>query len=157
MRIIADYENSHPPLTNPLVNMMVELRIPDQFLVIDGKMINYLEYRGAPQATIHTEDITMPNGAPARVYKLEGRQHFLDKNFYVAAIDTVYQFAPGTRAFAPINSQAQTKPTASGSSVVRQQAASTSNYDASPLRKRPYVEYGGAPRGLKVPPMRVGY
>lgn len=155
--VYVGYENSMPPLTNNLVNMKVELRIPDQFLVIDGKMINYLEYRGAPQTTIHTEDITMPNGAPARVYKLEGRQHFLDKNFYVAAIDTVYQFAPGTRAFAPINSQAQTKPTASGSSVVRQQAASTSNYDASPLRKRPYVEYGGAPRGLKVPPMRVGY
>ena len=88
------YENSMPPLTNNLVNMKVELRIPDQFLVIDGKMINYLEYRGAPQTTIRTEDITMPNGAPARVYKLEGRQHFLDKNFYVAAIDTVYQFAP---------------------------------------------------------------
>lgn len=93
-RIIADYQDSRPPLTNFLVNMRVRLGVPDQFLVIDGKMINYLEFRGKPQTTVRTEDITMPNGAPARVYTLEGRQHFLDKNFYVAEIDTVYQFAP---------------------------------------------------------------
>ena len=151
------YENSMPPLTNNLVNMKVELRIPDQFLVIDGKMINYLEYRGVPQTTIRTEDITMPNGAPARVYKLEGRQHFLDKNFYVAAIDTVYQFAPsaGVKESAPTHAHRNHQTASSGKQEASQTAPSPAEYTPTPLRKRPYIEYGGAPRGMEVPPMHV--
>lgn len=156
-RIVADYENSRPPLINYLVNMRVGLRIPDQFLVMDGKMINYLEYRGEPQTTIHTEDITMPNGAPARVYKLEGRQHFLDKNFYVAAIDTVYQFAPsaGVKESAPTHAHHNHQTASSGKQAPRQTATSSAEYTTTPLRKRPYIEYGGAPRGMEVPPMHV--
>ena len=155
--VYVGYENSMPPLTNNLVNMKVELRIPDQFLVIDGKMINYLEYRGAPQTTIHTEDITMPNGAPARVYKLEGRQHFLDKNFYVAAIDTVYQFAPsaGVKESAPTHAHRNHQTASSGKQEARQTVPSPDEYTPTPLRKRPYIEYGGAPRGMEVPPMHV--
>lgn len=153
----VDYENSRPPLTNLLVHMKVELRIPDQFLVIDGKMINYLEYRGEPQTTVQTEDITMPNGAPARVYKLEGRQHFLDKNFYVAAIDTVYQFAPsaGVKESAPTHAHHNHQTTSSGKQEASQTVPSPDEYTPTPLRKRPYVEYGGAPRGMEVPPMHV--
>lgn len=156
-RIVADYENSRPPLTNYLVNMRVRLRIPDQFLVIDGKMINYLEYRGEPQTTVQTEDITMPNGAPARVYKLEGRQHFLDKNFYVAAIDTVYQFSPSASAkeAMPMHVQRNKQTAPSARQAARQALPSAAQYNTAPLRKRPYVEYGGAPRGMKVPAMQV--
>ena len=156
-RIVADYINSRPPLTNLLINMRVSLEMPDQFLSIDGKMINYLEYRGTPQTTIQTEDITMPNGAPARVYKLEGRQHFLDKNFYVAAIDTVYQFAPSTgeKESAPTHAHRNHQAASSGKQAPRQTAPSSAEYTTTPLRKRPYVEYGGAPRGMEVPPMHV--
>ena len=156
-RIVADYENSRPPLINYLVNMRVGLRIPDQFLVMDGKMINYLEYRGEPQTTVQTEDITMPNGAPARVYKLEGRQHFLDKNFYVAAIDTVYQFAPsaGVKESTPTHAHRNHQAASSGKQEARQTVPSPDEYTPTPLRKRPYIEYGGAPRGMEVPPMHV--
>lgn len=156
-RIVADYENSRPPLTNYLINMRVRLRIPDQFLVIDGKMINYLEYRGTPQTTIRTEDITMPNGASARVYRLEGRQHFLDKNFYVAEIDTVYQFAPsaGVKESAPTHAHHNHQTASSGKQEARQTVPSPDEYTPTPLRKRPYIEYGGAPRGMEVPPMHV--
>ena len=155
--LYVDYENSMPPLTNFLVDMQVSLRIPDQFLVIDGKMINYLEYRGTPQTTIHTEDITMPNGAPARVYKLEGRQHFLDKNFYVAAIDTVYQFAPsaGVKESAPTHAHHNHQTASSDKQEASQTVPSPDEYTQTPLRKRPYIEYGGAPRGMEVPPMHV--
>ena len=137
--------------------MEVQIGNPDQFLVIDGKMINYLEYRGAPQTTVRTEDITMPNGAPARVYKLEGRQHFLDKNFYVAAIDTVYQFAPsaGVKESAPTHAHHNHQTASSGKQEARQTVPSPDEYTPTPLRKRPYVEYGGAPRGMEVPPMHV--
>lgn len=156
-RIVADYENSRPPLINYLVNMRVGLRIPDQFLVMDGKMINYLEYRGKPQTTVQTEDITMPNGAPARVYRLEGRQHFLDKNFYVAEIDTVYQFAPsaGVKESAQTHAHHNHQTASSGKQEASQTAPSPAEYTPTPLRKRPYVEYGGAPRGMEVPPMHV--
>ena len=137
--------------------MEVQIGNPDQFLVIDGKMINYLEYRAAPQTTVQTEDITMPNGAPARVYKLEGRQHFLDKNFYVAAIDTVYQFAPsaGVKESAPTHAHHNHQTASSGKQEARQTVPSPDEYTPTPLRKRPYVEYGGAPRGMEVPPMHV--
>lgn len=154
---VADYQNSRPPLHNRLVDMEVQIGNPDQFLVMDGKMINYLEYRGEPQTTIHTEDITMPNGAPARVYKLEGRQHFLDKNFYVAAIDTVYQFAPsaGVKESAPTHAHHNHQTASSGKQEARQTVPSPDEYTPTPLRKRPYIEYGGAPRGMEVPPMHV--
>lgn len=156
-RIARNYKNSMPPLTNYLVDMEVLIGNPDQFLVMDGKMINYLEYRGEPQTTIHTEDITMPNGAPARVYKLEGRQHFLDKNFYVAAIDTVYQFAPsaGVKESAPTHAHHNHQTASSGKQEARQTVPSPDEYTPTPLRKRPYIEYGGAPRGMEVPPMHV--
>ncbi len=141
-RIARDYKNSRPPLTGWLVDMSITLQIPDQFLVIDGKMINYLEYRGAPQTTIRTEDITMPNGAPARVYKLEGRQHFLDKNFYVAAIDTVYQFSPsaGVKESAPTHAHHNHQTASSGKQEARQTVPSPDEYTTTPLRKRPYIE-----------------
>ena len=125
--------------------MQVTLEMPDQFLVLDGKMINYLEFRGEPITTIRTDDITMPNGAPARIYTLEGRQHFLDKNFYVAAIDTVYQFAPNAStpssapAFAPAARKRPEQP----------QAANVPPYRSNS------VSFGKAPKGLPVPPVTV--
>ena len=103
-RLKADYKDCRPPLTNFLVDMEIRLEMPDQYLVIDGQMITFLEFREEPESSINVEDITMPDGAPARVYTLEGRQHFLGKNFYVAAIDTVYQLTP-EQAAAPIRHQ----------------------------------------------------
>ena len=145
MNIFARYQNSIPPLRVALVAMQVTLEMPDQFLVLDGKMINYLEFRGEPITTIRTDDITMPNGAPARIYTLEGRQHFLDKNFYVAAIDTVYQFAPNAStpssapAFAPAARKRPEQP----------QAANVPPYRSNS------VSFGKAPKGLPVPPVTV--
>ena len=150
VRIVADYQSSRPPLNNYLVDMEVQIGNPDQFLVIDGKMINYLEFRGEPQTTIRTEDITMPNGAPARVYKLEGRQHFLDKNFYVAAIDTVYQFAPSA------SDASQTGVPLQAPSRATSVVSPTTSSVAPPYRATPVIKYGGAPRGMTVPPMRIG-
>ena len=66
----------------------------DQFLVIDGQMINFLEYRGPMNFSYHKDYITMPNGAPGFVYTTEFRQRFLEKNFYFCRIDSIYQQTP---------------------------------------------------------------
>ena len=66
----------------------------DTFLVIDGRMINFLEFRGPMSFETHKEDITMPNNAPGIVYTSEFRQRFLGKNFYACRIDSVYQPTP---------------------------------------------------------------
>ena len=66
----------------------------DQFLVIDGQMINFLEYRGPMDFSYHKDNITMPNGAPGFVYTTEFRRKFLEKNFYFCRIDSIYQQEP---------------------------------------------------------------
>ena len=66
----------------------------DQFLVIDGRMITFLEYRGPMDFKYHKENITMPNGAPGFVYTTEFRRKFLEKNFYWCRIDSIYQQKP---------------------------------------------------------------
>lgn len=66
----------------------------DQFLVIDGQMINFLEYRGPMNFSYHKDNITMPNGAPGFVYTTEFRRRFLEKNFYFCRIDSIYQQQP---------------------------------------------------------------
>lgn len=66
----------------------------DQFLVIDGKMINFLEYRGPMNFSYHKDYITMPNGAPGFVYTTEFRRRFLEKNFYFSRVDSIYQQKP---------------------------------------------------------------
>ena len=66
----------------------------DQFLVIDGRMITFLEYRGPMDFKYHKENITMPNGAPGFVYTTEFRRKFLEKNFYFCRIDSIYQQKP---------------------------------------------------------------
>jgi len=66
----------------------------DAYLSIDGRMINFLAFRGPMQFETHKEDITMPNGAPGIVYTSEFRRTFLSKNFYACRIDSVYQQEP---------------------------------------------------------------
>lgn len=66
----------------------------DQFLIIDGKMINFLEYRGPMNFSYHKDYITMPNGAPGFIYTTEFRRRFLEKDFYFCRIDSIYQQQP---------------------------------------------------------------
>lgn len=66
----------------------------DQFLMIDGKMINFLEYRGPMNFSYHKDYITMPNGAPGFIYTTEFRRKFLEKDFYFCRIDSIYQQQP---------------------------------------------------------------
>ena len=118
----------------------------DQFLIIDGQMITFLEYRGPMQFSYHKDYITMPNGAPGFVYTTEFRQKFLEKNFYISRVDSIYQQKP-------------TAPQAAAAPSVRQQNMRRSApvwHDPSPRRSQPLrlpppyrdlptFEYGGDP------------
>lgn len=77
-----------------LLDGAMHISFYDQFLVIDGRMITFLEYRGPMDFKYHKENITMPNGAPGFVYTTEFRRKFLEKNFYFCRIDSIYQQKP---------------------------------------------------------------
>lgn len=78
----------------PLLQGEMHISFYDQFLVIDGRMITFLEYRGPMDFKYRKENITMPNGAPGFVYTTEFRRKFLEKNFYFCRIDSIYQQKP---------------------------------------------------------------
>lgn len=63
----------------------------DEYLVLDGHMFTFLEYRGPFNFDYREEPITMPNGKPAKVLTLDVHNTYLGKNFYGAIVDTVYQ------------------------------------------------------------------
>ncbi|MBP5769741.1 MAG: hypothetical protein J6W75_00045 [Bacteroidaceae bacterium] len=158
--LYKENDKYYPPPSNYLFQPSVVLRMPDQFMVIDGQMITFLEFRGDPVVTSKEEDITMPNGAPGKVFTLEGRQHFLGKDFYVAAIDTVYQQSP--TPYAATDTPATT--TRDIAALIRGYAAtaadaSTRNLAArqeSPQMPAPYLQtpcvvYGKSPNGTTRP------
>jgi len=62
----------------------------DWFLYLDGKIIDFSEYRMTYDCNIRVDDINF-NGAPAKVFTNEMRGTFLGKDFYSALVDTVYQ------------------------------------------------------------------
>ena len=63
----------------------------DQYLVIDGQMITFSEYRNNINYTHSERNITMPNGAPAKEITLKSTTKYYERDFYCTAVDTVYQ------------------------------------------------------------------
>ena len=118
----------------------------DQFLVIDGQMITFLEYRGPMHFSYHKDNITMPNGAPGFVYTTEFRQKFLEKNFYISRVDSIYQqksTAPQAAAAPSVRQQnmRRSAPVWHGPSPRRSQPLRL----PPPYRDLPTFEYGGDP------------
>lgn len=117
----------------------------DQFLVIDGQMITFLEYRGPMHFSYHKDNITMPNGAPGFVYTTEFKQKFLEKNFHFTRIDSIYQQKPS----APASSRSVPKPSIHERGNSWQKPDSYRNSRPlklpTPYRELPSFEYGGDP------------
>ena len=67
------------------------IRFYDRFLYLDGQIIDFLDYKMTYDFDFRSEDITMPDGAPAKVFTHECKAQYLGRDFYVAEIDTVYQ------------------------------------------------------------------
>ena len=64
----------------------ITMEVYDQFLVIDGRRIDFLEYRPDFHFNLLTKDI--PNGIE---HTYECRFEFMGRNFYVAVINTITQ------------------------------------------------------------------
>ena len=58
----------------------------DQYLSIDGKRIDFLEY--LPK---HSFNFTVEEQGRSRIYKFECTSKFMGRTFYVATIDTIYE------------------------------------------------------------------
>ena len=69
----------------------LNIRFYDRFRYLDGQIIDFLDYKMTYDFDFREEDITMPNGAPAKVFTHEIKAKYLGRDFYVAEIDTVYQ------------------------------------------------------------------
>ena len=69
----------------------IAVRFYDRFLYLDGQIFDFLDYKMTYDFDFREEDITMPNGAPAKVFTHEIKAKYLGRDFYVAEIDTVYQ------------------------------------------------------------------
>jgi len=129
-----------------IIKLFLRVCVYDQFLVIDGQMINFLEFRKPAKFNFTEKRISMPNGAPGLAIKYEAHLEFLGRNFYGAITDTIYQQKP-------------TAPQGAAAPSVRQQNMRRSApvwHDPSPRRSQPLrlpppyrdlptFEYGGDP------------
>ena len=122
----------------------------DQFLVIDGRLINFLEFRGPMHFNYRKEYITMPNGAPGFVYTTEFRRKFLEKNFYFCRIDSIYQQnATPAQGAARMSFGGSFWQNARSSKSLMKSAAAPSRRQLPPPYDLPTFTYGGKPEGVK--------
>ena len=118
-----------------VIQIILIPRVYDQFLVIDGQMINFLEFREPAQFNFKEQRITMSNGAPGKVVTADAHLHFLGRNFYGAATDTIYQQTP-------------TAPSYSNPLPKREPKPQTAKLPP-PYKDLPSFEYGGDPFNTK--------
>jgi len=131
------------------IGMYIKIRVYDQFLVIDGQMINFLEFREPATFNLKEENITMPNGAPGMVVTYDAHLQFLGRNFYGEITDTIYQQTPGV----PSASNTAPRQNTEQRSIPWQKDGI--NRNSLPVRLPPpyknfsTFEYGGDPFGTK--------
>ena len=66
----------------------------DKWRSIDGHIFDFLEYVPIYDVDFQEGNITLPNGAPAKVHTYRLTAKFLGKDYDYAVIDTIYQFSP---------------------------------------------------------------
>lgn len=126
---------------------VLEGNIHDQFMVIDGQMFTYNEFIEPFEFNEKVENY--PGDArrgPGRIYTTEVHSRILGKDFYAAAIDTVFTLPPSTNqtAWAPTSPAVVTAPwsTAGWTSNWTQPTTSswssilTASHSPIPLRPR---------------------
>ena len=70
---------------------MIRSYFTDQYLVIDGQMITFLEYQGTSKFTESERNITMPNGAPAKEFIFKAERTYYNRHFEAFVTATIYQ------------------------------------------------------------------
>lgn len=66
----------------------------DMFLYYDGQCIDFDEFKASYDFDARVEDITLPDGRQAKVFTTDLQYKYLDRDFYQAVVDTVYQLTP---------------------------------------------------------------
>ena len=132
-----------------LIDMDIYVCVYDQFLVIDGQMINFLEFRKPATFNFKEKNITMPNGAPGIVATYDAHLQFLGRNFYGAITDTIYQQTPT----APSIARSAPKQHVQQRSNSWQKSSTHHNSNLvklpPPYKNFSSFEYGGDPFGEK--------
>ncbi len=131
------------------IGMYIKIRVYDQFLVIDGQMINFLEFREPATFNLKEENITMPNGAPGIVVTYDAHLQFLGRNFYGEITDTIYQRTPAASSVSyPAPQQnAQQRGNSWQKTGIRRDSRLVKL--PPPYKNLPSFEYGGDPFGTK--------
>jgi len=131
------------------IGMYIKVWADDQFLVIDGQMINFLEFREPATFNLKEENITMPNGAPGMVVTYDAHLQFLGRNFYGAITDTIYQRTPAASSVSyPAPQQnAQQRGNSWQKTGIRRDSRLVKL--PPPYKNLPSFEYGGDPFGGK--------
>lgn len=131
------------------IGMYLKVIANDQFLVIDGQMINFLEFREPATFNLKEENITMPNGAPGMVVTYDAHLQFLGRNFYGAITDTIYQRTPAASSVSyPAPQQnAQQRGNSWQKTGIRRDSRLVKL--PPPYKNLPSFEYGGDPFGGK--------
>lgn len=63
----------------------------DRFLYLDGQVFDFSEYRMTYDFDFREESTTLSDGTPAKVFTHDLKAKYLERDFYVAIVDTVYQ------------------------------------------------------------------
>ena len=70
----------------------VGIHFYDRFLYVDNQLIDFLDEQMTYDYNFKVEDATMSTGEPAKVFTHECTAHYLGKDFYIATVDSVYQY-----------------------------------------------------------------
>ena len=63
----------------------------DRFLYLDGQLFDFSEYRMTYDFDFREESTTLIDGTPAKVFTHDLKAKYLDRDYYYAITDTVYQ------------------------------------------------------------------
>ena len=63
----------------------------DRFLYLDGQLFDFSEYRMTYDFDFREESTTLSDGTPAKVFTHDLKAKYLERDFYIAIVDTVYQ------------------------------------------------------------------
>ena len=78
------------PFTS-IANSIIWIGFYDRFLYLDGQVFDFSEYRMTYDFDFREESTTLSDGTPAKVFTHDLKANYLERDFYVAIVDTVYQ------------------------------------------------------------------
>lgn len=69
----------------------INIRFFDRFLYLDGQVFDFSEYQMTYDFDLREEPMTLTDGSPARVFTHELKAKYLERDYYLSVVDTIYQ------------------------------------------------------------------